>query len=66
MSTDSIWGFMAWWTVKRLTRREIENMKKIMKTVPVVKAKNDIHHHKEEIEADKMFEEKIKEIENLK
>jgi len=41
-------------------------MKKIMKTVPVVKAKNDIHHHKEEIEADKMFEEKIKEIENLK
>lgn len=41
--------------VKHLSKKEIENMKKNMKKVPIIQSKSDNYHLKEEIEAEKIL-----------
>jgi hypothetical protein len=50
------------WKTKTLSKKEIEKMKKIMKKVPLIAAKNDTYHSWESKEADDEFEDKIKKI----
>lgn len=57
--TDTVFGYRGWWKPTPLTKKEIEKMKKIMKKVPIIKARNDIYHEHEEKKADNEFEEKI-------
>ncbi|MDD3263103.1 MAG: hypothetical protein PHR61_04650 [Candidatus Absconditabacteria bacterium] len=57
--TDTIFGYKGGGKPKPLTKKEIEQMKKIMKKVPVIKARNDIYHEYEEKNADKEFENKL-------
>lgn len=57
--TDSMFGYKGWWRPKPLTRWEIEQMKKTMKKVPIIKAKSDEYHKKEEKQADDEFEKKL-------
>ncbi len=57
--TDSMFGYKWWWKPKPLTKKEIEQMKKIMKKIPVIKARNDIYHEHEEKKADDEFEKKL-------
>ncbi|HMS90678.1 MAG TPA: hypothetical protein PKC87_00445 [Candidatus Absconditabacterales bacterium] len=40
---------------QHISRREIENMKKNMKKVPVIQLKTEIYHKKEAHEADKIL-----------
>lgn len=45
-----------WWVYKqRISKKEIETMKKNMKKVPIIQSKANIYHIKEEIEADKLL-----------
>lgn len=46
-----VWGK----SVKRLSKREIEKMKKNMKKVPIIQIKSDIYHDKEVLEAEKLL-----------
>ncbi len=57
--TDMMTSYRGGWQIKPLTKKEIEKMKKIMKKVPIIKAKNDEYHEKEEKKADKEFEDKL-------
>lgn len=52
---DAPWIYIWATHPKRLSRREIENMKKNMKKVPIIAAKSDIYHQKEEQEAEKLL-----------
>jgi hypothetical protein len=40
----------------RLSKKDIEKMKKIMKTVPIVEAKTELNHELDAREADKLLE----------
>ncbi|MCX6824816.1 MAG: hypothetical protein NTY80_01200 [candidate division SR1 bacterium] len=40
---------------QRISKKEIETMKKNMKKVPIIQSKANIYHIKEEIEADKLL-----------
>ena len=60
--TDSMFWYRGWWKPKPLTRREIQKMKKIMKKVPIIKARNDEYHKKEEEKADDDFEKKLENL----
>lgn len=57
--TDMIAGYRGGWIQRPLTKKEIEKMKKIMKKVPLIKAKNDIYHEQEEKKADNEFEDRL-------
>ena len=49
-------GMCRWGTYKQyISPKEIENMKKNMKKVPIIKAKADIYHLKEEEEAENIL-----------
>lgn len=60
--TDNMFWYVWWWKPKPLTKKEIEKMKKIMKKVPIIKAKNDIYHEREEKKADDEFKNKLDNI----
>lgn len=50
-------GSYRWGTYKQhISRKEIENMKKNMKKVPVIQLKTEIYHNKEIHEAEKILE----------
>ncbi len=57
--TDMMTSYRGGWQIKPLTKKEIEKMKKIMKKVPVIKARNDIYHEHEKKKADYEFEKKL-------
>lgn len=60
--TDAMFRYGGGWKPMPLTKKEIEKMKKIMKKVPLLKARNDIYHEQEEKKADDDFENKIKQL----
>jgi hypothetical protein len=49
---------------KHISKKEIEEMKKNMKKVPVISLKGDIYHEREEKEAEKELLSKINEENN--
>jgi len=62
--TDTL-GTYSWsFHPKHLSKKDLEKIKKIMKTVPIVEARNELHHQKEEQEADQIFEKKIIDLNN--
>lgn len=52
---DAPLAYIGWGFKKKLSRREIENMKKNMKKVPIIKQKSDTYHDKEAEEAEKLL-----------
>ncbi|AHB41797.1 hypothetical protein P148_SR1C00001G1018 [candidate division SR1 bacterium RAAC1_SR1_1] len=61
--TDAMFRYGGGGNPRPLTKKEIEKMKKIMKKVPIIKARNDIYHEQEEKKADNEFENRLKELE---
>lgn len=59
---DSISSYMIWGKPKPLSKKEINQMKKIMRRVPTIKQKNDEYHKKEEHEADILFSKELDHI----
>lgn len=57
--SDMMFGYRWWGKPKPLTWQEIEQMKKIMKKVPIIQQRNEEYHQKESEKADDEFEKKI-------
>lgn len=52
---DIPWMYIWGKSVKHLSKREIEKMKKNMKKVPIIQIKSDVYHDKEILEAEKLL-----------
>lgn len=53
---DTPGRYTGWWHKKYISKKEIENMKKNMKKVPIINLKSDIYHKKEIEEAEQILE----------
>lgn len=49
-----MWNYVWWWKMW-ISKKEIENMKKNMKKVPIIQLKSDIYHKSEEVNAEKII-----------
>lgn len=58
--------FYGWDNKKRISGREIENMKKNMKKVPIIQKKSQEYHILQEIEADEFIKNNINVLDNVK
>ena len=51
-----------WWWQYRLSKREIETMKKNMKKVPIIQKKSDIYHQNQDIQAQLFIENSLSKV----
>lgn len=56
-----MWSYIWWWKMT-LSKKEIENMKKNMKKVPIIQLKSDIYHKSEEVNAEKIINKVVEKI----
>lgn len=57
---DSVSSYISvWGKPKPLTKKQINQMKQIMRRVPKIKQKNDEYHKKEKYEADLLLSQKL-------
>lgn len=56
------WELLGWWGVQRMSRQQIQTMKRNMKKVPMIQEKSKAQHQKDAIDAEIKFLDSLEKI----